>query len=573
MSRSDVGGLDLKYETVIDALYFEAKAVGASGGKKGRGVTFIEDDGEETFVSYDHALSKAYGRAGALQRRGVGEAEPVPVVLPTTRDFLYIFFGLQAIGAIPVPLSPPASFGELAEFGERLSGIARYLCARRIVTTRAMRDFVAGSLEGVDVVLAEDLRAEAEEHGPKFHKVDISGDDVAFIQCTSGSTGVSKGVVLTHENLISNVYQIGWCTDVRPTDATFSWLPLYHDMGLIGCLLFAIYWDLESVFMSPLRFLRNPVTWLQGMAKHRASMTTAPNFAYAFVASRAKDEDLQGLDLSCWRLAGCGAEPIDRRTLERFVQRFAAYGLSPTVCVPCYGLAEATLAVTFHRSGKPLVVDRIDRTALAERGVAHDVAPGTPDAIEVVSCGRPMPETLVRIVDESGKDLPENFVGKVLVHGPTVMKGYYRLPEMTAETIKGGWLDTGDLGYLRRGELRITGREKDLVIIRGKNYLPSDFEWAAEEVAGVRKGNAVAFGRADAESGTEVLHLVCETDLVDPAARAALAEEVAAHVAGKTGIRPAEVTVVPRDTIPKTSSGKLQRRRVKERTLAGTLLR
>jgi len=569
LSISDVGGLDLKYGTLIDALYFEAKL--AVGGKP-KGVTFIEDDGKETRVTYMHALEKSYGRAGALQRRGVGEAEPVLIVLPTTRDFLYIFFGLQAIGAIPAPVSPPASFGELADFGERLAVLAKYLGARRLITNSGMRDFVGGSLPGVEVLLAEDLRADAATHGPRFHKVDMERDDVAFIQCTSGSTGVSKGVMLTHENLISNVYQIGWSTGTTQDDVTLSWLPLYHDMGLIGCLLFSIYWNLEAVFMSPLRFLRNPMSWMRSMAEHGATMCTAPNFAYAYVASRAKDEELTGLDLSRWRLAGCGAEPIDRRTLERFVERFAPCGLSPNVCVPCYGLAEATLAVTFHKHGTPLVHDVVDREGLADARRAIDVPPGSPGAVEVVSCGTPMPEMRVRIVDDAGNDLPEDGVGRILVFGPTVMKGYYRMPEKTAETLVDEWLDTGDVGYLRGGALRVTGREKDLVIIRGKKYVPSDFEWAAEEVPGVRKGNVVAFGRADAEAGTEVLHVVCETDVTGDEERAALTLAVERAVATRTGIRPAAVTLVARNLIPKTSSGKVQRRKVRDVIVSGGTL-
>jgi acyl-CoA synthetase (AMP-forming)/AMP-acid ligase II len=548
----------LKFHTVVETLYFEAKLDGDS-----RHMTFIDDEGHEEVVPYIRLLEGAYIAASALQRAGVKPREFVPLVVPTSRAFAATFFGLLLVGAIPCPLPLPAGFGDVEGFAQRVEWVARYLGATRVVTTDQLRSLVPDS---VTTILVEDLLADKTAH-PSFDAPRIAADDVAMVQCTSASTGHPKGVLLTQENLIANVHQIGFVLGVTEKDVPVCWLPLYHDMGLIGCLLFAIYWNLDSVFLSPSRFLRRPVTWLEAIAKYKGTLSPAPNFAYAYVNARTKDEELAGLDLSSFRIAMCGAEPVDPRTLERFEERFAKWGMKKHVAAPCYGLAEATLAVSFHGIGESLKYDRVSREELAKGRVQDDAS-----GLLVASCGKPMPETRVRIVGDEGEALPEDRVGHVLVSGPSIMKGYHELPEETARVLKDGWLQTGDLGYLRGGELRITGRSKDLVIIRGRNYAPSDFEWAAEEVPGVRRGNAVAFGVPNDEQGTEELHLVCETDQ-DGAARDALAGAIRAHVTVKTGVAPAHVELVPRNTIPKTSSGKLQRSKTRERYLLARAFR
>jgi fatty-acyl-CoA synthase len=567
VSRSDSEHpLDLKFDTLLDALYFEGKLATGS-----RGVTFIDDEGQETHVSYLVALEKSLARANVLQRRGLRPGEPVIMILPTSRDFLYLFFGLLYVGAIPAPLAPPTSFAEVEGFGERVRAIANLLGTRHILTAGPLRDLLADALPGFAILLMEDLRAEGKEAGPAFARVPIRGEDVALIQCTSGSTGLSKAVMLTHENLISNVYQIGWNLGVRSNDVGVSWLPLYHDMGLIGCLLASLYWNLDAIFMSPLRFLQRPATWLETMSEHRGTISTAPNFAYGYVASRVTDDELAKLDLTLWRSALCGAEPIDAQTLTRFLDRLRPAGLRRELFVPCYGLAEATLAVTFHELGKPLVIDRVERERLA-LGEVVDASAGDARAVEVVSCGKPLPESRVRIVDATGAPLAERRVGRVQVAGPTVMRGYFRDPERTAEALSPeGWLETGDLGYVRDGALRITGRAKDLVIVRGRKYAPTDFERAAEEVPGVRRGCAVAFGHLDPAAGTEAVVLVCETDVTAAAERADLEAAISTQVLQRTGLRPQSVVLIPRGSLTKTSSGKLQRSRTRDRWIAGEL--
>jgi acyl-CoA synthetase (AMP-forming)/AMP-acid ligase II len=549
--------LSLRFKTVVETLYFEAKLDGDS-----RGATFLDDEGREERVPYIRMLEGAYLAASALQRAGVAKGDRVPIVVPTSSAFASTFFGLELVGAVPCPLPLPAGFGDLEGFAARVEWTARYLGARHVVTNEQLRSLIPGT---PTLLVSELLRDPG--GNPAFTAPTIEATDTAMIQCTSASTGQPKGVLLSHENLIANVHQIGFVLGVTEKDVVVTWLPLYHDMGLIGCLLFSIYWNLDAVLLSPARFLKRPVSWLEAIARHRGTLSPAPNFAYAYATSRIKEDELAGLDLSSFRVAMCGAEPVDPRTLERFEERFAKNGLRRSVSVPCYGLAEATLGVTFHPVGEPLAHDRVSREGLARGEVQDD-----PAGVFVASCGKAMPETRVRIVDDDGGELPAGRVGNVEVSGPSIMKGYHELPDETAAVLRGGWLATGDLGYLRDGALRITGRKKDIIIIRGRNYVPQDFEWAAEEVAGIRKGNAVAFGVPDDAQGTETLHLVCETDL-EGETRDELARAVRVHVGARTGIAPAHVELVPRNTIPKTSSGKLQRRKTRERYLLARAFR
>ena len=526
-----------------------------------RALVFPGDDGADEALSYATLHDDARRRAAGLRARGVRAGDSVLVVMPSCAELARTLFGIVGAGAVASIVAPPAAFGDIDGYATRLLGMARYLGARRIVTTGSLVA-AAARLPGLEALDGATLDGAGETpgaaHGP---------ESAAYIQCTSGSTGQPKGVVLPHRALLANVTQIGHAVGVRGDDVVVCWLPLHHDMGLIGCLLFALRWGLRARFFSPQQFLRRPVSWLRAVHVERASLSPAPNFAYGYAAARVKDEELGGLDLSCWRVAFCGAEPIDRRTLERFTRRFAEHGLGPDVILPCYGLAEATLAVTFHATSQPVSSDRLVRAELVERGVARDASPSDPTAAEIVSCGRPLQGTRVRVVGQDGSALADDRVGQVEVAGPTLMIGYHGLPHETRDALRDGWLRTGDLGYLRDGALRLTGRVKDLIIVRGVNHLPSDFEWAAEEVAGVRKGGVVAFGVSSDGNDTEALCLLCETDLEDEASRAALIFAIKGRVAARTEVVPESVVLVAKGTLPKTSSGKLQRALARARHL------
>ncbi len=544
------------FESLLDAL--------AAAGREcppDRRLLFLEDRSVEE-VPYAAAWSHSLARAAALRAAGVEPGEPVLLLVPTSSDFLYAFFGLLMAGAVPSALAPPAGYGAAIDFADRTAAIARYLGARRVITTADYRDVVASVLPEAQILLVEPWRGLAAPSG--FVAARPKADDLALLQCTSGSTGAPKGVMLSHGNLLANVHGIGRSLDATSADVPVCWLPLYHDMGLIGCLLFAVYHGMKGVFLSPFRFLRRPASWLAAISEHRGTISPAPNFAYRYAVARVKESELAGLDLSSWRAPLCGSEPVDRRTIEAFERRFAPCRLPAPCVAPCYGLAESALAVTFHPLGTPLVSDRISREALAGRGEVVHVR-GDEEALEVVDCGAPMPGARVRIVDDEGREVPEGRLGHVEVSGPSVMRGYWQLEEETRATLREGWLVTGDLGYLGAGRLRIAGRRKDLVILRGRKFPPTDFEWAASEVPGVRSGNVVAFGLFDEVQGTEALHIVCELDSGDPED---VARRVREKVAERTGILPAAVEMVPRNTVPKTTSGKLQRGRMRDLYLA-----
>jgi len=526
-------------------------------------VTFVGDDGERRAWPRGDLREAALRFARFLVRAGVAPGSALPIALPTSPELVIALLGALHAGARPSLLGMPGAFGDMENFTRRMGAIGTYLRARHVVTSAALAPHALREIPGATFLdVASGTAAGADDAATPLPPVTPA--DVALLQCTSGSTGLPKGVSLTHANLLANIAQITAGVRATPEDVVVSWLPLHHDMGVIGCLFFALAGGMDLVLSSPSRFLRRPSTWLEAISRYRGTLSPAPNFAYGYAAARVRDEEIAGVDLSSWRAAICGAEPIDAPTMRTFEARFAARGLRANVVLPCYGLAESSLAVTFHAPGTPLETHRIDRDLLSAEGRAA-AAEAHATASEIVCCGAPLPGTRVRIVDaEGGRELAELQVGRILVQGPAVMLGYHELPELTAEVKKDGWLVTGDLGYLRGGKLYVTGREKDVIIIRGKCYAPTDFERAASDVEGVRDGAAVAFGVFDAHRGTELLHVVCEAETRDPDERAKLRERVMASVAHRTGIRPDVVHFVRRYALPKTTSGKLQRSKTRQ---------
>jgi fatty-acyl-CoA synthase len=548
-----------EFRTLLEALEQGGQVAGREPA-----ITFIDDEEKETRIPVSELRAHALRFARVLRAAGVTKGTPLPLVLSTSPEFVVSFLAALSIGAVPSPLAMPSGFGDLENFARRMGTIGAYLDAHHIITNAGLAEFALRGLKGATFIDGGAALAGTGE--PIDGAPAIDARDLALLQCTSGSTGLPKGGSLSHANLIANIEQIGRGVGVIQGDKGVCWLPLNHDMGLIGCFLFCIYFGLDLVLLSPGRFLRKPAAWLQAIARHKGTLSPAPNFAYGYTAARARAEDLEGIDLGSWRVAFCGAEPIDPQTLLHFQDQFARYGLRPNTVLPCYGLAEASLAVTFHPVGEPLKYDRLDRQALVGKGkvvpVSFDV--DSVHAAEVVSCGAPLEGTQLRIVNKKNEPLSELHVGRIHVSGPSVMSGYWHAPERTAEVLTDGWLDTGDLGFLRDGNLYVTGREKDAVIIRGRCYTPTDFEWPAEEVRGVRKGAVVAFGVFDPQRGTELLHVVCETEIMDAEGRRRLGAEVSAKVAQRSGLRPDVVHFVRRDSIPKTTSGKLQRAKTKQ---------
>jgi fatty-acyl-CoA synthase len=527
----------------------------------------------ETTFSYT-AIERASARyGGALQALGLRRGDRVALILPQAEDFILCFFGAVRAGIVPVPIYPPLGIGQLQVYLDNTRHIVAKSGARALVTSSKIKRLLgtvqAASPALEQVVAVEGIRESLETLRPEK----ITLDDVAFLQFTSGSTSRPKGVLVTHGNLATNIHcilHLGLKANVD--DVGVSWLPLYHDMGLIGFVLAPLMQALSIVFLPPLLFLKRPISWFQAFTRHKGTISYAPNFAYALCLKRIREKDLEGIDLSTWRVAGCGAEPIRPETLESFASTFANVGFSEKAFVPSYGMAESTLAIAFSTVGGGARTLSVDGPRLWAEGVVSLVPSDDEKSVRLVSCGKGFPDHSVKIFAEddarSDKPLPEGSVGEIRIAGPSVMSGYWEDAERTRDAFAGPFLCTGDLGFLHEGELYICGRSKEVVIVNGRNYYPQDMEWEASKVAGVRKGNVIAFGAKDPtgiERDRERVVLTFEMQDVEKADHAhALAQAVRKAVSEGMGLTLDDVVPVGPGVLPKTSSGKLQRAKTRE---------
>lgn len=521
------------------------------------GFTFIHEDGTERFWSFPRLLQRAREIAHALTEHGMRKGDRVALILPAAEEFVPTFLGVVQGGGVPVPLYPPMGLGQLGNYLDHCKHIVSASRCRLLITTgqiKAVIGTVHHSAPELRAMLTQgDLQGDA-----SLYKVPELGlEDLAFIQFTSGSTSRPKGVMLTHGNLAHNCRAImveG--LNYNDHDRGVSWLPLFHDMGLIGFVIAPIMHPTPVTFMPPLMFLRRPAVWLEVLSRHKGTITYAPNFAYALAVKRVRDEEISGIDLSHVRIAGCGAEPIQSDTLRAFARRYERYGFREEMFVPSYGMAESSLAISFARG---IPTDRVQASVLWEHGRAEPAEPGDPSALEIVGCGKKFTGHDLKIVHpETGEDLPERHVGEIVIRGPSVTQGYFEDPDKTRETIDpDGWLHTGDLGYLVDGQVFICGRKKDVIIINGKNYYPQDLEWAASRVEGVRTGNVVAFPTHKPGLDREAVVVVAESKQPDGHDR--LATAIRSEIQRTIGLVVDEVVIAEPGTIPKTSSGKIQR--------------
>ena len=480
------------------------------------GLTFLDAQERETPLSFAELYERAQRSAGGLREMGIVSGDRVAIVLPTGLDFMDAFFGAVLAGAVPVPLYPPLRLGRMDEFHRRTARSIQISGARVVLS-----DARISRLLGAAVARARPpLGLQRVRHGAPLSERS-SPDDLLLIQFSSGTTVDPKPVSLTHANVLSNAAAIESVIPRDDAQGGVSWLPLYHDMGLIGCLLFSVYRPGPLTLIPPEVFLARPAIWLRAISRKRATISVAPNFAYGLCVRRVPDSELEGVDLSSWRFAMNGAEPVAPAVLRRFSNRFARNGFDSRALMPVYGLSEASLAVSFTPAGQG------PRTLLA-------------GSRELVSVGAPLPGVELQIRD-----------GRIFVRGPSVMQGYYGNPAATRSALVDGWLDTGDLGFLRDGELFVTGRAKDVVILRGRNHAPQEFEDALDGIEGVRPGCAAAVG-FPTDDGEELVLLV-EAD-GDPDV-----ERIRSRVLEQTGVRPWEVHLLEPGTLPRTSSGKLRR--------------
>ncbi|SFP73322.1 AMP-binding protein [Pseudomonas borbori] len=510
-------------------------------------------------ISYLALQQGARAVACGLQQRGLRAGQRVALMLPTGRDFLFGFFGILLAGGVPVPIYPPMRLSQIEEHLRRQAGILGNAEASMLITVNEAK-LLARLLKPQVPSLREIASvAELSAEPGTFLATRRQAEDLAFLQYTSGSTGQPKGVMVSHANLLANLRAMGTAFRVGADDVFVSWLPMYHDMGLIGAWFGSLYYGFVLVLMSPLAFLARPLRWLETIHRYRGTLSAAPNFAYELCLGKLTDSDIQGLDLSSWRLACNGAEPVSPDTLQRFAERFARYGLQPSALAPVYGLAEATLGVAFPPIGRGLLIDWVRREPFQARGKAECAAPGSADALRFVSCGRPLPGHQVRIVDDQDIELPERCEGHLQFKGPSTTSGYFRNPPESQRVRHGEWIDSLDLAYMAAGEIYLSGRAKDLIIRGGRNIYPYDVETAVGSLPGLRKGCVAVFGSGDPASASERLVVLAETNEKDALTRQRLQQQIRRIAVDLTGVPPDDIVLAPPHSVLKTSSGKIRR--------------
>lgn len=556
--------------TVADALREAARVRGDNGG-----FSFLDPREPDKTYGWASLLDACRARTAALYSEGLRKGDRLAMVVPGAEDFVLSFLGAVLGGIVPVPMYPPVALGKVESYVKNVEHIVASSGAKALLVSKQVRPIVGSVLETGAVeklILVESLNLGASREGSEPA---VTADDLCFLQYTSGSTSAPKGVMVSHGNLSANCLGIMRSgLNANPdTDRGVSWLPLYHDMGLIGFVLAPLFDTVSVSFLPTMEFVKKPSYWLETLHRHKGTITFAPNFAYALAARRAKDSEIASWDLSRVRVLGCGAEPIQPATLRSFVERLKPSGLKGEALLPCYGMAEATLAISFaYAEGGVLGVDRVDVARFRE-GEAASAVEGQP-SVEVVSCGRPLAAHEVAVFDDAGNQLGERQVGELAIRGPSICAGYYQREEATRAAFRDGWLFSGDKGYLANGEVYVCGRVKDMIIIHGRNYYPQDIEWVVNEVDGVRPGSAVAFACQPGDAPSEQLAIVAEWKAKEPPAEGTLAALKAAIVdvvQREIGLAAWQVVLIPPGTVPKTSSGKLQRRRTKQQFEDGTL--
>ncbi len=566
--KQDVGDtlLPITAETLTEVLKFHAKTHGA------RTHMMIHEPGRtDVALSFNELYQGSLEIASGLKRHGIIAGDSVALMLTTGQDYFFSFLGAILAGGVPVPIYPPSRPSQLEDHLHRHAEILKNCDAKILITTRQM----AGGLGRLlrlkaihlsAIVCPDELKGEKTSFLEPGH-----GNDLAFLQYTSGSTGAPKGVMLTHKNLLANIRAMGAALAATPKDVFVSWLPLYHDMGLIGAWLGSLYYGNLFVVMSPFAFLSQPKRWLDVIQNYGGTITAAPNFAYELCLRHVTDEEASQINLRTLRVVCNGAEAIIPETVERFAARFSKSGLRFEALMPVYGLAESSVGLAFPPLGRGPRIDEIDRELFVNRGIARAHRSASRPPMRFVGCGHPLTDHEIRIVDAADQEVPERQEGFIQFLGPSCTAGYLNQPEKTRELFHGAWLDSGDLGYLAEGDIFITGRVKDLIKHAGRNVHPEELEAIIGSLPGVRKGCVAVFGSIDLAIGTEKLVVVAESRETKAESLAELRATINSQLANILGAAPDEVLIVQPHTILKTSSGKIRRSATKKLYEHGTL--
>lgn len=523
-------------------------------------ITVIKSRGEEKNITYGALFEGAKIVASGLYKRQIKPGDTVAIMLPTCEEYFFCFLGVILAGAIPVALYPPTRASQIVDHLERHVEILKNAKTSLLITDGTLLSGVGHlmKIRGAFLSIA-DVERVLQGDADDYQALVTRASDIAFVQYTSGSTGSPKGVVLTHSNILSNVKAMGTVLQAGPRDVFVSWLPLYHDMGLIGAWIGSLFFGCKLMVMSPFSFLSSPIYWLQTIERYQATLTAAPNFAYELCLKQISKEDAKKINLSTIRAACNGAEAVDPRTIERFIDVFSESGLSRSAMKPVYGLAESTVGLTFPRLHDELHIDSVDRKSLEflQKAKVWDKSNGVP--IRFVSCGRPLPGHEIRIVDELNNEVAERVEGRIQFRGPSSTSGYLNKDAENKKLFQGKWLETGDLGYVAAGELYVTGRIKDVIKHAGRNVHPEELEAAIGLVSGVRKGCVAVFGFLDTAVATERLAVIAETRQNDPAVLQRIESEINGVLTDRSGSPPDIIRLVQPHTILKTSSGKIRR--------------
>ena len=523
-------------------------------------------------ITYRELIERSNDYAAAYARVGIKPGDVVILILQHGKDLVYSFWGAVLLGAIPSMMPFLTEKLSPERYRADLSALLSHSSPTGIVTypefetdVRAM--VTEGGDSVLDVFITDRIPEQAALDFSALPGMTQNETDVVLLQHSSGSTGLQKGVALSHRAIFNHLDAYGESIRLTRDDVIVSWLPLYHDMGLIACFLMPILRGVHVVQMSPFDWVRAPYRLLQAISKYRGTLTWLPNFAYNFCAQKIRDRDMEGVDLSSWRMSVNCSEPVRFKSHEMFYERFKAFGLRFETLQTSYAMAENVFGVTQSEPNTPPRVEQVDRETFISRHMARLANDGRP-AMQMMSSGRPISNTLVRIVDGKGRDLAERHVGEIAIKSDCMLNGYYNRPDITKKAfLPGGWYLTGDYGYLADGEIFVAGRKKDLIIVGGKNVYPQDLEALACEVPGVHPGRTVAFGIFDESQGTEEVAILAEVETEDESVHERVSDEIRKHVTKNSAIAVRYVRVVGPKWVLKTSSGKVARTANKEKFL------
>ena len=562
-SRHDLPTRLADFPTLADALDYAAQ--GATG------LSFHDARGRlQTSLSYREVRQRARALARRLLALGLSRGDRVAAIAETNPEFAVLFFACQYAGLVPVALPISLNMGGHRAYVQQLQALLREARPALAAASGEILPFLREATE--DTPWVPTYASEALEALPDrdVELVPTQPDEIAYLQFTSGSTSDPRGVVIRQSAAMSNLRRVVRTgLEIRPGDRAVSWLPFYHDMGLVGFMLGPVVSQVSVDYLRARDFAIRPLSWLRLISRNRATIAFGPPVAYQLCRQRLRPSTLEELDLSSWRIAGVGAEMIRPGTLNDFARALEPTGFDRRAFLPCYGLAESTLAVAFSPVGEGMKCESVDTDILAETGAAALADAHTESVTGIVNCGHVLPDHEIRIRDENGQELGPRVTGRVLLRGPSVMDGYLDDPAATSTVLdEDGWLDTGDLGYLTDDGLFITGRVKDLIIINGRNIWPQDLEHLAEQETAVRVGDASAFGVTHAEGGDTAV-LVVQCRLTDPDEREGIVTRIQAAVYEHFGLH-CMVDLVSRGTLPKTSSGKLSRAKARRDFLCRT---